>query len=372
MVNNSWLHLGKASHKSSVRLTVKNASASLAGFTESKCTKMPHSTNWNFALFLKKETLPSDGISILFNLQAEKCDEENEDETILYKLSVYKLSNTSSTAETEEQLIWSSGDEYQELIVSQPSHYRFANYPIFCGGPIPLSKITVDDQIDIRGVVEEVFTLKDIRIRQNLTGNLNYLTTLVDMYADDTFKDIKFVIGDKSLMAHKAVLVAKSKVFRAMLTTNMKESQNGIVEIDDTHFEAFESFIKFLYSNKIGNIQELGLDLLHLSDKYDVQDLKDRCGNYLSQRLDKGNVIDYLIKADQYNCEVLKSNALRVVKFLLKDCHNFNALYKIPSLLDEIFGLFDQEVNSQSPSPKRRKLGDSEEETSNSENESQD
>lgn len=180
-------------------------------------------------------------------------------------------------------------------------------------------------------VTKDVFNYKDERDQWNL----------LSMYKDDSFKDVKFVIGqigDQSIMAHRAVLALRSEVFRSMLTLDTKEKKEGIIRIEDTNAPSFEAFIKYLYTNeKIDKIEEVASDLVVLADKYDIQCLKKRCEIYLSGTINVDNATSLLIKADKYNCHLLKEQAIFFIKSqLYKLKEHLPDLQQDPHLLTEL------------------------------------
>lgn len=138
------------------------------------------------------------------------------------------------------------------------------------------------------------------------------------MYEDKFYKDVKFVIGEESVQAHKFVLVASSDVFYAMFQSDTIEGNKGIIQIEDTSMEAFKSFLEYLYTNKLPDTIELIDDLMVMADKYNVQSLKFKCEKRISGILDENNSVDYLIKAHLLHCDYLKKTALLSTKFHMK------------------------------------------------------
>ena len=90
---------------------------------------------------------------------------------------------------------------------------------------------------------------------------------------DDLFKtkkcfDITFKVGDKHLRAHKALLVARSKVFLAMFENETKEKKENVVHIIDIEADIFEQFLRYIYTGKIPALDEKNADkLFEVADK---------------------------------------------------------------------------------------------------------
>ena len=107
------------------------------------------------------------------------------------------------------------------------------------------------------------------------------------------------------LLAHKAILEARSPVFAAMFKNDMKEKKTGEVDIPDCDFDAFNVFLLFLYSGerdfKMCNVCEL----YKITDKYDVQELKLLCVEFMTENLSIENFGETLILANKFNEEKL-------------------------------------------------------------------
>lgn len=177
------------------------------------------------------------------------------------------------------------------------------------------------------------------------------------MFKDDTLKDVKFLIDKETVAAHKFVLMTRSEVFSAMFTHDTQDKNKGLIRIEDTDVKIFKTFLKYLYTDEIEDIEETVDDLLVLADKYYVNDLKVKCEEYISDHLDENNSVDYLIKAYQYNCEHLKKTALLSTKFYMKNILDKNGLDALKSHQDammDIAGLHADEDSS--VSAKRLKL----------------
>ena len=93
--------------------------------------------------------------------------------------------------------------------------------------------------------------------------------------------DVVFVVEGKPMPALKTFLSVKSRVFSAMFSGDFKESKELVIE--DTTYEAFKSFIWFLYCDDLAlkdiNDFKLIRELYRLSDRYEVSRLELRLSN---------------------------------------------------------------------------------------------
>ena len=130
--------------------------------------------------------------------------------------------------------------------------------------------------------------------------------------------------------------MARSPVFGAMFHHESSEKQTGVITIPDCDPDSFIKFLEFLYCGKLEEVSFCtAFHLYSTSDKYDVQELKSFCVEFMERSLTEDNVCDAIILADMYNDTKLLSatqdffnkNANRIVvtskwKSLFKS--NFN------------------------------------------------
>ena len=125
--------------------------------------------------------------------------------------------------------------------------------------------------------------------------------------ADKRTTDFYFKVDDQSFHVHKFILAARSPVFRAMLSTDMIESRNGYVTIEDADPEIFRQFLYFVYTGQLDGpaSPELGI----VADKYDVKNLSDICQVSSSTVDDREELFKVLDRVLPKLPPVLKTNA---------------------------------------------------------------
>ena len=107
-------------------------------------------------------------------------------------------------------------------------------------------------------------------------------------FMNESVSDVIFMIEGQPLPSQKLFLSIKSNVFRAMFSGDFKETKDKEVVIEDTTYEAFKTFIWFLYCDdldlKDDNDFNLFPELYRLSDRYDVSRLADRLTDILYKK----------------------------------------------------------------------------------------
>ena len=133
--------------------------------------------------------------------------------------------------------------------------------------------------------------------------------------ADSTFTDLTVVVGDQQFSAHRCVLSARSSVFRRMFASDMKESREGKIVLNDLSSRAWNIFRTFLYTDVFNDnccVKTL-LEVLMLSDKYDVQPLKDRAEVAIVDKLTPDNVVEVFEASHHFKLKMLQDAATKVI-----------------------------------------------------------
>lgn len=168
-----------------------------------------------------------------------------------------------------------------------------------------------------------------------LIGNLKKLLN------DSEFADVCFIVNERKIWAHKAILVAQCTHFRAMFGSNMSESREGEIHIEGWSDTAFLALLEWIYTGRVP--QELAVnhlaEVLSLADHYTLDALKNVCENILVHDVEVDNVCTLLKEADRTLALHLKRHCLN---YILKHFETvakteaFEELSKVPSLLLEV------------------------------------
>eukprot|EP01116_Phalansterium_solitarium_P013383 TRINITY_DN3073_c0_g2_i1.p1 TRINITY_DN3073_c0_g2~~TRINITY_DN3073_c0_g2_i1.p1 ORF type:complete len:371 (+),score=125.61 TRINITY_DN3073_c0_g2_i1:318-1430(+) len=189
------------------------------------------------------------------------------------------------------------------------------------GGARALSDLgIVDDQMHIEVELEifkEMLSLPTRRHESDAHADAPSLSTdlgaLLSGEQPPPLSDVTFVFGKRErLAAHKAILAARSPVFRSMFTLGMKESTSSEVKIGDTSRELFEEMLRVIYTGRCRPefLAEHTVDLLALADKYAVADLRRECEAVLFESVTRPTASSLLLVADTYHCDGLKRKLL--------------------------------------------------------------
>ncbi|KAE8714330.1 BTB/POZ domain-containing protein [Hibiscus syriacus] len=133
------------------------------------------------------------------------------------------------------------------------------------------------------------------------------------------FPDVVLVASDDvspglpPVPAHKAVLVNRSPVFKAMLENEMEESRSGTIKISDVSYDALRAFVNYLYTAEAWLDEQMACDLLVLAEKYQVKRLKGFCEKFLVSKLNWDNSLMTYAFAHQHGAKLVLDAALSLI-----------------------------------------------------------
>ena len=149
-------------------------------------------------------------------------------------------------------------------------------------------------------------------------------------------EDLRVVVGSKTFRVHKLVMAVRSRYFRAMLNSGMKESLSNTVELHGFSAESFESILNWVYHWKFVNFEDLesGLDLLVACNMLNLS-LVSIVEVELCKLVGLENAVELYQTSHSINCLKLKRHCL---SFILKELETLkNELHKLSqSALEEL------------------------------------
>uniref|UniRef100_A0A1A9W5K7 BTB domain-containing protein n=1 Tax=Glossina brevipalpis TaxID=37001 RepID=A0A1A9W5K7_9MUSC len=148
-----------------------------------------------------------------------------------------------------------------------------------------------------------------------IEGKLN--ENLGNLLDNGKLSDVTFFVGDREVQAHKALLIfctTRSDVFAAMFQHDMEESQINRIVVSDIDYDVLKEMLKFIYTDKAPNLDEMAHDLLAAADKYALENLKVMCEETLCTKISAENAAETLILADLHSATQLKAHAMDFIK----------------------------------------------------------
>eukprot|EP00927_Polykrikos_kofoidii_P030846 TRINITY_DN26540_c0_g1_i1.p1 TRINITY_DN26540_c0_g1~~TRINITY_DN26540_c0_g1_i1.p1 ORF type:complete len:394 (-),score=54.10 TRINITY_DN26540_c0_g1_i1:438-1619(-) len=142
--------------------------------------------------------------------------------------------------------------------------------------------------------------------------------------------DVLLVVGPEQIHAHSLILGAHSPVFEAIWSHRMKEANERKVIIEGVNPSAVRRMIGFMYDGKLDldvNDDEV-CDLLYVAHRYQVTAVVDACAFDMEARLTEEVAVKYLLQADLFGVDTLKSAC---VKFIVASTKRLSAIQRSKS-----------------------------------------
>jgi speckle-type POZ protein len=161
--------------------------------------------------------------------------------------------------------------------------------------------------------------------------------------------DVSFSVDGRKFAAHRAVLAARSPVFKAELFGAMAEATMSQITLEDINPAAFEVLLRFMYTDVLPPDGELARSpvemyrhLLAAADRYAMDRLKLICADKLWQNVSVDTVAATVNCAETYNCRELKDKCMAFFveeqnfkKIVLTDGY-VQLVQKFPSIMAEL------------------------------------
>lgn len=185
----------------------------------------------------------------------------------------------------------------------------------------PLFGFCVNDivifQVEITVFSEPKYDYQDFHLRRYNPNSLDIC--LKNLFNDKESSDIAVATFNKPqdlIYVHRCILMGRSGIFRAMLLSDMKESELGIIQVDDVEYVIMRELLHYLYTDKAPSnrfLEENAITLLCASLKYQIVGLTDICEMFISLRLEQDSVISILRLADALGAIALKHKSIHYI-----------------------------------------------------------
>ncbi|XP_071680969.1 BTB/POZ and MATH domain-containing protein 2-like [Lolium perenne] len=210
-----------------------------------------------------------------------------------------------------------------------PSHIRRTevfDFPIKSHGRGCPDFIRRDDFEDSEHLKDDSFTIRcDVVVIKDVDAKATaspFVTVpppdmqrhFADLLASKEGADVTFNVGGEKLSAHRCVLAARSRVFKAELFGPMKEGKvtAGVIYVKDMESQVFRAMLAFIYTDSEPELEKgddedvIWRQLLVAADRYDLQRLKLVCEDKLCGFINVNTTTAILALAERHGCDGLK------------------------------------------------------------------
>ena len=194
------------------------------------------------------------------------------------------------------------------------------------------------------GVVQAYISTSEQNTQPRLTiPRCTLVDDLGKLWENSRFTDCCLVVAGQEFRAHKAILAARSPVFRAMFKDDTEENKKNRIEIPDLEPQVFKTMMGFIYTGKAPDLHSSKADaVLAAADKYGLVHLKNMCERTLCRDLSVENAAHTLIVADRQGAVHLKTQALDFITAHASEVSETSSWKTVvnssPHLLAELYG----------------------------------
>lgn len=159
-------------------------------------------------------------------------------------------------------------------------------------------------------------------------------TSFESMFGNDKYSDYTLVTADgEEIPVHKNVLASRSKVFEAMMETQLKEGSEKKALIDDIESKSLKEFLRFVYCGRVNEIEAVAVDLIYAAEKYGLSDLKPLCVQSLVRTISIDTAVETFILADLHQEKSLKKYALDYILWNYAEMKDHESWTKLSTTL---------------------------------------
>lgn len=118
----------------------------------------------------------------------------------------------------------------------------------------------------------------------------------------------------KQFEAHRHILSEASPFFEKLFNSDMKESRDGVVQMEIFTQSQMADILVFIYTGsiEISNLQKLE-DLVAVADYLLLKGLKFIAQKFIAQNLPSANCISYYYLTEKFNCEELINSSRKFI-----------------------------------------------------------
>ena len=136
---------------------------------------------------------------------------------------------------------------------------------------------------------------------------------------DVDFTDFTLKSQDKVIECHRAVIAVNSPVLKAMLKSQMKETTQKQIELNNISPPAMDKLVEYMYTGKARIRKENLKDVVEAADFLQMNELKQMCIYKVPAVLQPNNVTSWLDLSDKMNLTELHTHCSQIMTSQLEE-----------------------------------------------------
>lgn len=146
------------------------------------------------------------------------------------------------------------------------------------------------------------------------THHERFFARVSELRSDARFSDVLIQAEDSRFPAHRIVLAASSPYFLAMFTSNLEESKQHLVAIQNIPADVMKLLLDYCYTSTIDITEDNIQDILPAASILQLTWVKDACCSFMKDQLDSSNCLGITAFADTHCCLDLQAEADRYTR----------------------------------------------------------
>ncbi|XP_077991758.1 kelch-like protein 24 [Glandiceps talaboti] len=128
------------------------------------------------------------------------------------------------------------------------------------------------------------------------------LSALNEMRLSSDITDTILLVEGQEFPCHRAVLAGSSQYFRAMFSSDLRESHEQRVTLHNVQADCMKQLLDFSYTGKIVFTSKNAQDMLVTADFLQYKRVVHACGDFLKSQLDVSNCLGIHQLAERHTC----------------------------------------------------------------------
>ena len=168
------------------------------------------------------------------------------------------------------------------------------------------------------------------------------LTALENLRRREQLCDVILKVSDREIKAHRVVLAAVSPYFNAMFTSDVVESKQKVVHLNNLDPSAVHMAIEFAYVAKVAITVDNVQSLLTVASLLQVETLVEKCCYFLENELHPSNCLGIKRFADNHGCFTLGKTAYEYAMRNFNHTTQMEEFFNCP--LEEVLELLSEDA----------------------------
>ncbi|KAI6175772.1 Speckle-type POZ protein-like protein [Aphelenchoides bicaudatus] len=141
------------------------------------------------------------------------------------------------------------------------------------------------------------------------------LTNFSEFFNNPSYGDFEVKVGNETFNVSRVVLTVGSPTFKAMFISQLSESKENCLEVNDFSPSVIKKLLQFLYDSEtpLEDDLEQAEKLVAAADKYQINKLRERCEQIMLKNLNIENAARLVIFADRHQCATLRQACIVLI-----------------------------------------------------------